>query len=177
MAKSTTGQRIRTLLDKLKADFPRRKAAAEKLMKQHGMDQSLELKFMPPEKVQSIPSFSNNKTYPVTPFLKARFEYAGSIDYAGEIWLSVTQMGQWMRKKAVRSYHKALRENWCESAPMLFRDEQLSLLEVTVGVPQNLTYLVWCRDNVEPQIWSYQGFDSHKFANLEEYLTWCLNRE
>src|SRR5205823_4451332 len=132
MAKSTPGKRIRTLLDALKADFPRRKAAIEKVMKKHyGLDKSVELKFMPPEEVQTIPTFGSKKTYPATPLLKARFKYASTVEYAGNTWLSVSQMQRWMRKKEVRSYHKALRENWEASAPMLFRDDQLTLLEVT----------------------------------------------
>ncbi len=160
MAKSNPGKRIRKLLVALEADFPRRKAAIEKLMKEHGLDKSVELKFTAPEEVQTIPTFASKKIYPPTPLLKARFEYASTVQYATDTWLSVSQMQRWMRKKEVRSYHNALRENWESSAPMLFRDDQLTLLEITEGVPDSLTYLIWCHEGAEPELWFCRGFES-----------------
>jgi hypothetical protein len=177
MRKHSPEKRIRKLLDALKEDFPRRKAAIEQVMKEHGLNESIEFKFMPAEDVQTIPTFARKKSYPTTPLLRARFEYASTMKYATDTWLSVRQMQRWMRKKEIRSYHKSLRENWEASAPMCFRDDQLTLIEVTEGVPDNLTYLVWCHGEAEPEIWSYRGFDSNRFTDLEDYLIWCLRQE
>jgi hypothetical protein len=109
--------------------------------------------------------------------LKARFDYAGSIDHGGDCWLNPAEMERWMRKRMVRSYHKSLREHWENSAPMLFADHDLTLFAVTQDVPDNLVYLVWQGAEEEPEVWSYLGMNAHKFNNLASYLTWLLKRE
>ena len=83
-------------------------------------------------------------------------------------------MKTWLKNKGVKSYHKALRENFEGSAPNLFSDRNLALFGVTEGVPDNLTYLVWCDEGKEPEIWSYVGLYSYKFDDLEGYLKWIL---
>src|SRR5262249_15731911 len=173
VAKLAPGKRVHKLLDALKADFPRRKAAIEAWMKdRYGLDESVDLRLIPPEDADTIPTFARTKRYSATPMLKARFEYASTVDYGGEIWLGIGEMRRWMRKKDVRAYHTAMREDWEGSAPMLFRDDQLTLLEVSNGVPDCLTYLVWARESKEPEIWRYRGMESHRFKDLEAYLTW-----
>ncbi|MCB9950147.1 MAG: hypothetical protein H6824_04125 [Planctomycetaceae bacterium] len=82
-----------------------------------------------------------------------------------------------MEKKEVRQYHCALRENWEGSAPMVFPDERLTLFGVTEDVPENLTYLVWAKDDAEPEVWCYMGLASHEFSSLESFLNWRLERE
>lgn len=83
--------------------------------------------------------------------LKARFDYASIIKRGRDIWLSPAEMERWMKKREVKSFHRALREHWEQSAPMMFPNDRLTLLGVTDGVPDNLTYLVW-RDD-EPEVW------------------------
>ncbi|MCA9032390.1 MAG: hypothetical protein KDA66_16345, partial [Planctomycetaceae bacterium] len=73
--------------------------------------------------------------------------------------------------------HCALRENWEGSAPMVFPDERLTLFGVTEDVPENLTYLVWAKDDAEPEVWCYMGLASHEFSSLESFLNWRLERE
>lgn len=170
-------QRIFALLDSIKADFPRRKKAAEDLMRQHGIGKALDINVGEANKVTTIPTFDPNVSRQLTPMLKARFEYAGSWRMGQEIWLSASQMASAMRKKKIQRYHLALRENWEDSAPMTYSDDRLSLFEVTEGVPEDLTYLVWKTDSGEPEVWVYEGFDSHRFKNLEDFFKWRLERE
>lgn len=177
MPKADATMRIRKLLNEIRADFPRLKAAAETLMRhKYGLNDSLELTVSPPEKFRFLPTFDPNRQRRPSPMLKARFEYAGTIDHGGDTWLAPSKMERWMKKRVVRSYHKSLREHWEKSAPMLFADHDLTLFSVTEDVPDNLTYLVW-KGAEEPEIWSYLGMNGHKFKNLAAYLTWLLKRE
>ncbi len=177
MARIDSSKRVSKLLDAVRADFPRRKAAAETLMRQVGLEETFELTVTTPEKARFLPTFDRNRRRRFSPMLKARFEYAGTIGYGGDTWLSPAQMARWMRKRRVRSYHEALREHYDGSAPNLFRDEDLTLFIVTEGVPQNLTYLVWRASNNEPKILSYVGMETYEFEDLAGYLSWVLHRE
>lgn len=172
-----TAKQVRKLLDDLKADFPRRKKAIEEKMKEYGLDKSVELVIEPPEVVTTIPTFHAKRPRQASPMLQARFDYAGTLIYAGEEWLAASAMPRQMKKKDVKSYHKSLRENWEGSAPMLFTDDQLTVFAVTDGVPDNLTYLVWSKDGDEPEVWRYAGLNSNRFKNLAEYLSWFSQSE
>jgi hypothetical protein len=177
MTKADAAQRIPKLLDRIQADFPRVKVAAEALMRQLGLNDSLALTVSPPGKTRSLPTFDPKRRRRPSPMLKARFTYAGTIDYGGDRWLDPAEMEHWMRKRRVSGYHKALRENYEGSAPCVFPDSDLTLLIVTEGVPDNLTYLVWIKSKDEPEIWSYRGMETYKFKNLASYFTWLLKRE
>ena len=62
MPKVDATQRVRKLLEAIRADFPRLKAAAEELMQQrYGLDSTLELAVSPPEKFRFIPTFDPNR--------------------------------------------------------------------------------------------------------------------
>jgi hypothetical protein len=132
---------------------------------------------LPPEKTRFLPTFDPQRRRRFSPMLQARFAYAGTITHGLDQWLSPAAMARWMRKRVVRSYHKALREHWVGSAPNLFPDRDLTLLTVTKGLPEDLTYLVWHPAAKEPEIWSYSGMASHRFKNLAAFLTWVLGRE
>jgi len=174
--KNEVAHRITALLDAIRADFPRRKKAAEQLMGRLGIESCVELKIAPPVPVGELPTFDQGSRRRVTPMLEARFRHSGRWELGQDVWLDPAEMKAQMRTRSVARYHKALRENWQASAPMAFRDSGLTLFGVTEDVPQNLTYLVWRADGVEPEVWSYVGFDSRKFRDLEGYLKWCLER-
>jgi hypothetical protein len=171
------GMRIIALLDAIKADFPRRKKAAEELLKGMGLIKTLELKIESPVGVAAVPTFDPEVTRDLTPMLQARFEYAGSWKSGQDVWLSACQMASLMQSKAIRPYHRSLREDWDGSAPMVFSDERLTLFGITEGVPENLVYLAWATGGEEPEVWTYAGFDTHKFKDLEHYFNWCLERD
>ena len=172
--KTQVARRIHELLDGIKADCPRRKKAAEQLMRQAGIQDSLELAISPRESVSELPTFDRKISRQLSPMLKARFDYAGSWRMGQEIWLSATEMPSYLKRRAVRQCHRALRDQWEGSAPMVFSDRCLSLFGVTEYVPEDLVYLAWREKEREPEVWVYEGMESHNFANLEEYLRWRL---
>jgi hypothetical protein len=174
MSATEAATQIRTLLDALKADFPLLKDELATLMKGYGIEEPVSLEIEPAEAVQTIPTFRPGRNRQVSPMLKASYDYAGAWNWAGDLWLGVSEMPRRMRSRSVKSYHRALRENWEGSAPMLFPDERLSLFGVCDGVPDNLTYLVWGESEAEPELWRYAGLESYRFKDLSEFLTWCL---
>ncbi len=173
-----TRDRIFALLDAIKADFPRRKMAAEELIKRMGLNKTLEMEIEAPAPVPNVvPTLDAKISRETTPMLKARLEYAGSWKRGQDIWLSASQMASIMKKKAIQPYHLSLREHWEGSAPAIFTDDRLTLFGITESVPENLVYLAWAADEKEPEVWSYAGFDAHNFKDLEQYFKWCLERE
>ena len=57
---------------------------------------------------------------------------------------------------------------------MLFTDRELSLFAVSPKVRGDVVYLVWKRDEAEPELWRYSGMDSRSFVNLVDFFRWCL---
>lgn len=165
------------LLDNIQASFPEKKTRIEALMRQHGLTGTVKLAIRPPELTESIATFSAEVTRQLSPMLKDRFDYMGCCVCAGERWLAASEVSEWVQKKSVVRYHLTLREHWENSAPMLFPDSRLSLFSVYKGVPDNLVYLVWAEEQAEPELWSYSGMNSNRFANLCEYLEWFLRNE
>lgn len=146
-------------------------------MMQLSLKEVLELVVAEPDQVLVVPTFDAKLSRELTPMLKARFDYAATFRRGREVWLSASEMASCVKQKTVQGYHHALRENWDDSAPMLFSDERLALFGITEGVPENLVYLAWVNEGDEPEVWAYADFQTQKFANLVQYLTWCLERE
>lgn len=168
---------ISGLLESIRADFPQRKRTAEGLMRRHGIQDTLELVIQPPEAFADLPTFDNHVFRPSSSMLRSRFEFAGSWRIGQDVWLTPSQMSSWIRKRSVRKHHGALRAHWEGSAPMSYPDAQLSLFGITEDVPENLVYIVWTKEEGEPEIWTYTGYEEHRFENLREYLRWCLESE
>lgn len=166
--------RIHSLLDALKADHPRRQKDALKAMRDMGIEGTYDLEISPPARGDSVPTFDKKVVRPLSPMLKARFDYAGSWLQGLERWLSLDEAASLVRRREVRSTHRALRENYEGSAPMLFPDNCLGLFSATDGVPEDLTYLVWATDRTEPEVWEYSDYSFHRSKDLEQYLIWRL---
>ena len=77
-------KKIFDLLDKMKESFPSVKEKTEKLMKEMGLDETIDLSFEAPSKVATLPTFDKSKSHKLTPMLKARFEYASTIKSGGK---------------------------------------------------------------------------------------------
>ena len=146
-------------------------------MRQLGLTESLEIVFEPTETVKKLPTFDRSFFRKPTPMLEARFEYAGSCVVGGDIWLSTNEMAKWMRRREILTSHRAKRSDWEGSAPMIFPNDRLTLFGSSEEVPENLTYLVWFQEHLEPEVWDYAGYEFHKCANLEDYLRWRLERD
>lgn len=176
MEKLDTRRRIWKLLDDIVRDFPRRKEEAESYMAKQGPFDPLEIAINPPEAFDTIPTFSSKATYSPTEMLRARFEYASTVDTGWYLWLGTKDMMKWIKKRSIRIRHTALRGHYEGSAPMLFSDNKLSLFGVTPGVPDVLIYLAWKDEISEPEVWSYDNYEFNRFPNLEQYLYWYLTR-
>lgn len=175
--KTRPGKRISALLESIIADFPRRKKAAEALMRQHGIKKPMQIEIAAPEPVVQIPTFHPEVAYRLTHMLKERFDFAGTWKMGQEVWLSAGEMARHMKLESVQVFHRSRRENWEGSAPANYSDDRLTLFGITESVPEDAIYLVWATEGEEPEVWVYEGFDSHKFKTLEQYFKWCLERE
>lgn len=169
-------KRIFTLLNAIKADHRRLKTAIEQRFNELGIVGSYDLEVSPSTPIQELPTFDQRVRRAVTPMISARFEHSGQWRRGLEIWLGPEAIAIYMGRRAIRRMHRAMRENLVGSAPMLFPDRRLTLLETSKGVPEDLTYLVWPDDIGEPEVWRYSGYDVHTSANLAEYLKWLLER-
>jgi hypothetical protein len=173
MTTTTAKARIVGLLDRLKADFPRRKKQREDLLKSLGSNVVVELHLEPPLECQSIATFDKSQSKLLSPMLEARFAYCGTWDEGGDLWLGPNDISAWISKKPVRQMHRSLREYWDGSAPMKFHDNDLSLLGASRGTNDSLVYLVW-NNKTEPEIWCYSGMNCDRFRDLAKYLEWEL---
>jgi hypothetical protein len=176
MNRNTIQTNIISLLDAIQADFPRRKREAEAFMANFGPFDPVEMIIRSPERCDEIPTFSAPQSQVPSVMLRARFDYAGTWDTGWHRWLSPLDMSERMIAHEILLHHRALRDHYEGSAPMIFPDSQLTLFGVTEGVPDTLIYLVWIPDNEEPELWSYDNYEFQRFATLEEYLAWYLNR-
>ena len=169
-------RRVHDLLDAIIEDFPRRKAEAEDLMRQIGLDD--ELVHVRCEVVQcnSVPVFEGSSR-PLSPMLAARYSFAGRLQFGQDIWITPVDVESLLRDREVMASHEALRNHWENSAPMQYGDEALSIFAYTDGVPEDRTYLAWPRHADEPEVWDYSGYQERQFSTLVDYLEWELNCE
>lgn len=166
---SSHSTNVPALLERLQAEFPKKRQAFESIMRQAGIDQTITQVIAPTVAAIQLPTFDNSIFRRPSPMLRARFEFAGTWKEGTDTWLAPDEMVDLMQRKSVRAIHKSIRAKWEGSAPMRFADSQLTLFGVTDGVPENLTYLVWV-DDVEPEVWSYVGMNVHRYKTLEEFL-------
>lgn len=106
-------------------------------MRRVGLTSIYDLEVGPREKAGPIATFKRGNERPLTPMLKARLEHSGSWRQGEELWLKPSEIRAYVAKRPIRSTHRALRENWEASAPMLFADGQLSLFGTTADMSQD----------------------------------------
>jgi hypothetical protein len=167
-------ERIRHLFDAIRDNFPRFKRAVLRQIPDPEIAEEMKLVLSPPRKLNRVPTFQAGVSRKLTPMLQARFEYAGRIQHGLDTWLSLRQMGIWVRKTEVGDHHRARRSHWIDSPPNLHPDSRLSLFGITDGVPQNAVYLVWGDEGDEPRVWACSGMDADEFDTLEGFLRWHL---
>jgi hypothetical protein len=159
----------RTRLAALEASFPKMERS---LALEVGMDpKSLGIVFgvEPPTPVTDIPTFDPKRRRPLSPQFQERFKFASNIAVGTETWLGGKAIERTIKQASVRRYHNALRDNWEDSAPARFRDDQLSIFSVGEDPSDSLTYVVWVGDG-EPQLWTYSGQSESKHADLNAKL-------
>ena len=176
MSSISTTKRVHHLLDALIADYPRRQAAAEKLIAQMGIEADLAFERSEPMPFDVIP-FLDGSDRPLSPMLAARFAFAGQLRFGQDVWVTPSQIKTLIQDRDLMANHVARRQHWDGSAPMQYRDAALSVFAYTEGVPEDLTYLVWPSGATEPEVWDYSGHQEHRSGNLAEFLQYLLTRE
>ena len=146
----TTGDRITALLDDLKA----RSGAIE---------------VGPPEKVSKLPTFHDGVWKKLSPMLKARFDYAGSLKTGNFVWFSPTEIESLMKQESVRSTHHRLHDTMKRVA---FSGELWTLYGTFCGCP---IYLNWSDQLKEVAVFFHNASDSQFWFNLESFVNSCLD--
>jgi hypothetical protein len=171
-----TTKRVHELLDAIIADYPRRKADAQKLIAEMGLEADLTFERSEAIPFDILPCFDGSDR-PLSPMLQARFDFAGQLRFGQDVWVIPSQIEDLIQNPDLMANHSALRRHWDDSAPMQYGDAQLSVFSYTDGVPENLTYLVWPSNASEPEVWDYSGYQQHRSKHLADYLQYRLTRE
>ena len=172
--------KITALLDQIKKDFPAKAKKLAKKLAAQGLSEeaigSVEQKIEPPERIKGgIPTLKKGVYRKPSPMVQARFEYAGSWNQMGRVWLGISDMEKTARKRGVRETISALREDWEGSAPSRFPPDRLSLFSVYEELDENVAFLVWPeKEGDEPEVWAYFGQGESKHKTLQRYLEWAV---
>lgn len=134
---------------------------------------------MPPNPLDElgVPTLHPDYYRPLTPMLRARFEYASEWRnaYAGHDWLSIQQMKDATKDGKLLDKVKSCAEMWSSSPPARFAMSQISLFGIYFDQGEE-TYLVWpTTDGAEPHVVSYAGNYEREFNNLKDYLSFILH--
>jgi hypothetical protein len=117
----------------------------------------------------------------ITPYLRARFEYAGSWKEAdaGNKWLGLKQMEAALQDPSVLEQIRARPEIWTESPLVQMPSSRISLFGLYPEQYEEI-YLIWPLDDddgSEPEILSYAGNYEYQFSNFAEYLKCLIDGE
>ncbi|BDR57642.1 hypothetical protein [Xylocopilactobacillus apicola] len=167
---------VKESLDNYKNSFDRRSKAFIEECISYGMTEK-EAKIYAKQKILSgsvidkIPTLDIAVYQKVSPQLNERFLYADSWEDIGETFLNVEEMIELVGKPHFKSWVTSMRDNWEDSAPAIYPDEQLSVISVMSEDEGDYTLAVWDKP-LEPEIWRYSGQSEQKFKDLLAWLDW-----
>ncbi|CAI3927056.1 unnamed protein product [Commensalibacter communis] len=121
--------------------------------------------------VREVPTFDLSISKKVSPQLHEHFLYTGKRKEIGETWLDVEGMLKLIHKPKFKKWVKSMRENWEDSAPMIYSDKQLSVISVASEKDGDFTLAVW-NNPIEPEIWRYHGQSEQKFKEFSDWIKW-----
>ena len=137
----------------------------------------------PPEKEpgSKVPTLQRGQYRKITPFLKARFEYAGSWKEAdgGHEWLGLKQMETALRDPDILEQIRVRPEIWTESPLVQMPPSRISLFGLYPEQYEEI-YLIWPLDDDdygEPKILSYAGNFESMYSDFAEYLHYLIAGE
>ncbi len=131
----------------------------------------------PRSPARSVPTFSPIRRRALSPLLAEYYRHVGVVTVDSQRILTPAGMARPIRSRAVLGYHRALRENWEDSAPQHHKDSDLGLLSYTPELIDHLTYLVWTKFSREPEVWHYSGMQEDRFDDLRHYLRWLAGEQ
>ena len=163
------------LLNQLVSNFPRRKAELERLLEQMGIEEPQQFTVEKPQPLSAMPTFKQKTKRSLSPMLKERFVCFGTFIQGPEIWLSGQELEQAIASDEILSLHEALRNNWENSLPARFEDDELSIFGYTPGVFDEAVYLAWT-EAIEPIVAEYKSTSVNQFDCLDDFLRWKIER-
>lgn len=128
-----------------------------------------------------IPTLQPGHYRKITPYLKARFEYAGSWKEAdgGNEWLGLGQMDAVLQEPKVLEQIRSRPELWTESPLVQMPASRISLFGLYPEQYEEI-YLIWPLDDAEdgePEILSYAGNYERQFSDFAQYLHCLMDGE
>ena len=137
----------------------------------------------PPEAELSskVPTLQRGHYRKITPYLRARFEYASSWKEAeaGHEWLGLKQMETALRDPDVLEQIRVRPAIWTESPLVQMPPSRISLFGLYPEQYEEI-YLIWPLDDDdygEPEILSYAGNFESSFSDFAQYLNHLIDGE
>ena len=129
-----------------------------------------------PEPLVEIATLAPGVTRPLSPMLRARFEFCAT-------WTNAHLSFNWLSLEAIRTalndpYIKELVDERIENSyddDLLTRiaPENCALFAVNPDYPDEV-YLAWEDGKDEPSVWEYFGADEHSFHDISRYIEFAL---
>jgi hypothetical protein len=124
----------------------------------------------------SLPTLSPKHSRPMSPMLRERFAFAAGWEnaFGATRWLSHAEMLKAAKDSRLLEGIAVIREDWDGAEIAELKPEQLAVFGHDVDQGR-FTFLVWRTAAPEPEVIQYAGHEEGVYANLEEYLRWCLS--
>lgn len=173
--------KTKQLIEKWISLAPRRaeevaRILAEAGIKKEVIEKELAVKTTKPKlDVEAISTFSSERQRLLSPMLSARMEFAGTISDGSEKWLDAKEVSRQVLSKKAQKTLANLRNNWENSAPAKFHDDQISIFGISRDNFSDITLLVWEDESpgAEPKLYRYFGQSEAIFENLDAFLEWA----
>jgi hypothetical protein len=120
---------------------------------------------------ERVPTLARDSYKPITPMLRARFEFAGCwvLPESGKTWLTIEEMESIWNSSRILSQIEIRKQNWTDSIVARFPTNQLSLFGLDLP-DYNETYLHWTETSLEPEVHSYYGAEENVYSDFREFL-------
>lgn len=135
-----------------------------------GGSEELFFDFQDPIEISQVSTLSMNLSRPISEMLRKRFHFASRIVVFVYHFFSADEMMRVHDNEFLMATHHAYKENWEGSAPNIYPEDCLSLFGSTYGLYDNIFYLVWKNEDVEPEVWSYFGQEERKYLNIDHFI-------
>ncbi len=116
-----------------------------------------------------IPTLAAGKTWPVSPMLRARFEFAGRwvAAFLEQTWLAAGELAP--LAPALRRQVALRREHWTQSPVSKLPEDRLTLFGADRRAGDE-TYLVWTPGKAEPAVSYFAGASEKRHRDLRAFL-------
>lgn len=125
--------------------------------------------------IDYIATLAYNRNRPLSPMLRARFDYCGTWHDAdlNQNWLSQTAISHYRNNPTLAQLIKQRIRNWDWTPPGCVARQNCAIFGYS-DHEQEETYLVWEDGVEEPAVWRYTSAHYNRFDNLDRYLEYIL---